>query len=65
MEATVDAREGSGTISTGPLAVLQQAVPDGLRSTRGAMLVVVLTALVCGAILMSITREQQVHIPKH
>ncbi len=65
LSATVTAPEGEERVRTGPLAVLDQAIPTGLRSTKGAVAIVLLTLLVCGGILLSITRDQQVHVPKH
>jgi hypothetical protein len=63
MAATVQATEGEGQTTTGPIAVLDSAavrsLADGVRSEEGALVVVVLTAILCGGIILSLTREEQ------
>ena len=61
VEASVQADEGGRTTTTGPLAVLDPAtverITKGLRSTEGTIAVVLLTAVICGAFLLALTRE--------
>ncbi len=58
----VTANEGRATRSTPAVALLDSEtvaeVSEGLRSQEGALVIIVLTAILCGGIIISLTREE-------